>query len=181
MQAEHIELMARVITGLTFLTSATGKLRDRTAFVAAVEDFDILPRRWAHATATGVIGVELALVVAMSVGGPVLLVGFVAAAALLLAFTAALASALRRHSVVSCNCFGAATTRLSGYDLARNAALTAVALAGALAAAADHDRGLPPAEIAVLALASTGITLLALNVADVARTLRRPFGVPDAQ
>lgn len=179
MEAEHALLVARVVVGLTFLVSATGKLRDLASFKAAVEDFDLVPRRWASIGAPAIVALELAVVAAMGIGGPLLVPGFAAAGAAVVLFAAALTIALRRHKLVSCNCFGAATTRVSGYDIVRNAGLIAVALAGALTAPAAEDAGIPAAEVAVLALTAAGVTLVALNFADIARTLRHPFQLPD--
>lgn len=179
MGAEHAVLLARALLGLTFLASATGKLRDLTAFAAAVEDFDVIPRQSARAAAFAVVIGELALVVAMGVGGPLLVPGFAAAAVVLVLFTAVLADALRRRRAVSCNCFGAATTRVSGYDIVRNAGLIAVAVAGALNARAAEQQGISGSEVLVLVLMAAGLALIALNFADVARTLRKPFRIPD--
>lgn len=179
MEAEHAVLLARGILGLTFLASATGKLRDLTAFTAAVEDFDLIPRRWARAAAFAVVTAELALVATMGVGGPLLMPGFAVAAVVLVLFTGVLASTLRRRRVVSCNCFGAATAKVSGYDIVRNAGLIAVAVAGALSAQSAEEKGISASEVLVLVLMAAGFTLVALNLADVARTLRQPFRIPD--
>ena len=179
MEAEHAVLLARTILGLAFLASATGKLRDFTAFRAAVEDFDLVPRRSTRAAAFAVVTAELAIVGAMAVGGSLLVPGFAAAAVVLVLFTAVLASALRRRTAVSCNCFGAATARVSGYDIIRNTGLIAVAVAGASSAQAAEQKGIPGSEVIVLVLMAAGLTLVALNFADVARTLLHPFRIPD--
>jgi uncharacterized membrane protein YphA (DoxX/SURF4 family) len=179
MAPEHAVLVARVVMALTFLVSSTGKLRDVTSFKAAVEDFDVVPRQWASAAVSVVVALELTVVAAMVTGGPWLVAGFVAASTALVVFSAALVVALRRHRVVSCNCFGAATARVSGYDIVRNAMLLAVALVGALTATAAEDKGIPAAEVTVLAFMAMALTLVALNFADIARTLRHRFQVPD--
>jgi hypothetical protein len=84
--------------------------------------------------------------------------GFALAAALLLAFAAAIARALRRGDTRPCRCFGRSTTPLARHHIWRNLLLTAVALAGALAPA-----GAPGVALTVEA-AAAGLVVGALTV-----------------
>jgi uncharacterized membrane protein YphA (DoxX/SURF4 family) len=172
-EAAHALLLARVVIGLVFAVSASAKLRDLPAFAAAVEDFRIVARRWAGLTASIVVGLEGAVALSMVAGHALLLPAFALAAALLAGFSVALGVAVRRRRVVSCNCFGSAATRLSGYDIARNVCLIACAAAGA--GTVTDDQSLPAAELAATVLAGAGVALVLVNFADIARTLRRPF------
>lgn len=174
---EHLELALRVALAVTFAASAFGKARDRRAFAAAVEDFAIVPRQWSSATAVAVIASEMTVVVALALGGPVLVVGFLGAGALLLAFTYALTVALRHHDVVACNCFGTATARLSRLDLARNALLLSASVAGAATASGSPGRADGPTTV-VIVLAGVGAAMVVANLADVVRTLIHPFRTP---
>lgn len=178
MQHAHVLVFVRVLIGVIFAVSASGKLRDIRAFRAAVEDFRLVPRRLAGIIAVVLAGLEAALVVTMAAGGVLLPFAFVGAAFLLAAFSVALAIALRRHSVLSCKCFGSATTRLSGYDLGRNLCLIACAGLGAWAALVGGDHSVPASQFAVTALVACGLALVLVNFADVAKTLLRPFTVP---
>lgn len=171
---EHLELALRVALTVTFAASAFGKARDRRAFAAAVEDFAIVPRQWSSATAVAVVASEMTVVAALALGGPALVVGFLGAGALLLAFTYALTIALRHRDVVACNCFGTATARLSRLDLARNALLLSACVAGGAIEFGSPGRIDGPAT-AVIVLAGIGAAMVVANLADVVRTLLHPF------
>jgi hypothetical protein len=175
---EHLLLLLRVMLAVVFAASACGKLRDLRAFTAAVEDFAVVPRSWARPAAIAVVTAEVLLVVLLGAGGPVLAAGFGGAVALLVAFTVALGRALRHRNVVSCNCFGAATGRLSRLDMARNACLISAAVAGTALAQAVEARTVSAAEVAVVGLASASLAMVLINFSDVVRTLLRPFTVP---
>ena len=158
--------------------SASGKLRDLRAFRAAVEDFAIVPRAWAGRTSIAVVAGELVLVLGLAAGGALLPVVFLGATALLLVFTVALVHAIRHRGVVNCNCFGAATARLSVYDVARNGCLIVCSVAGVWAASDAGTHGIRTPEAIAVLLAGIGLAMLLINFADVARTIRRPFTVP---
>jgi uncharacterized membrane protein YphA (DoxX/SURF4 family) len=175
---EHLVLLLRVALCVTFAASALAKLRDVPAFQAAVEDFDVVPRRFAATTALLVVGAEAVLVIMLAVGGAVLAPAFALATVLLAVFTAALARALHHRSVASCNCFGTATARLSRYDLVRNACLIACSCAGAALAFTIDRTGVPGAQVAVIAPAGCSLALVLVNFSDIARTLGRALTVP---
>jgi hypothetical protein len=174
MLADYLLVFFRVTIGLLFLISATGKLRDTAAFQEAVVDFQLLPRSWSRAVALGVPGAELCVVLLVAAGGPLLLVGFALAAALLLVFSTALVTVLRRDFTVTCNCFGPTVRRVSIYDVIRNAILIACALLG-IWTLLEPRRGLPGTEVILVVLMASCFVVPLIHLSDVVETLRRPF------
>lgn len=131
--------------------SAGAKLLDPgayPAFRAALPRNLGLPAWLAGPVAATVVAAEatLALGLVAAVAVPVLAVPtLVGAAVLLAAFTGALAVMLGRGTRVPCHCFGATTRPPGRLDLARNAALLAVAAVAAVAAGTGPP---PPVESA---------------------------------
>lgn len=170
----HMLVVSRTIFTVTFVFSAAAKLRGLDAFRVALEDLRILPLGWARPLARIIVSTEalFAVVIAIGVGLPY---AMAAAALVLLAFTSALALAMRRKGgAVSCNCFGASSTRVSGYDLIRNAILVGI---GALSALSEKTarQPIPASELALSVLVGVAAAMIVINFGDVARTLWRPF------
>jgi uncharacterized membrane protein YphA (DoxX/SURF4 family) len=85
--------------------------------------------------------------------------GAIAALALLLAFTAALARAVQAGSQAPCNCLGAAhTDPVSAVDIVRNVLLLTLALAGVTAPAPVVPG--PPAVVVAVVAAACAVGLL---------------------
>ncbi|WP_208799875.1 MauE/DoxX family redox-associated membrane protein [Microbispora triticiradicis] len=125
----------RLLTGIVFLASAVSKLRGRAAyeeFTAATRA--LAPRLPARPAAALVVAAEAA-VAPLLAWRPTVLAGFCAALGLLVAFTVAMAAALRRRRRVLCRCFGASTVPVGPGHLVRNAVLAAAAATGAAQAA----------------------------------------------
>jgi hypothetical protein len=124
-----VDIALRTGLALLLLVAAGHKLRDLPYFRATLADYRLVPARWVGVAAMVVVGVEVATAAAL-----VLLraTGALAAAALLTVYAAAIGVNLargRRH--IDCGCAGPAVRRpLSGWLVARNGALVAVALAG---------------------------------------------------
>ncbi|GAB3976601.1 MauE/DoxX family redox-associated membrane protein [Plantactinospora veratri] len=111
---------SRWLLVLVFLASAGSKLRGRASFRAFADSLRamaLLPSRVVGPVAVAVTTAEAAvpvLLVPLPVAG-LTTVGFALAAALLAAFTVAVAAVLRRGTPVSCRCFGeAAAARSAG-------------------------------------------------------------------
>lgn len=176
MVAAFAEMVCRVSIALVFALSARGKARDMAGFEAAIGDFRVFPRGWSRMVARGVVGAELAVVVSMSIGGRVLLVGFLLAGGLLTVFSVALMSVLRRNLRVACNCFGPTERRVSPYDVARNALLIGCGAVGIWTFGASVTT-LPVLETVLACAVAASLAVLLTNLADVVETLRRPFEV----
>jgi hypothetical protein len=97
-----------------------GKVRDVDRFAETIRNFDLLPKQLARTAAVLFLTGEAVVVLFMVLGDRLLPVAFALAGLLLLLFTLALLSALRRGIKTSCNCFGASEKPLTYYDIWRN-------------------------------------------------------------
>lgn len=174
----YVLWFSRCLLALVFLASAAGKLTGRHAFRAfadSLRTMDLLPTRLVVPVAGAVVAAEAAVpplllvplvpllpvpppdAATASTGstvtdvGPVLsTVGFALAAALLLGFTVAVATVLRRGTSASCRCFGQATTAPFGrHHLVRNVVLIVIAATGGYAALVDPGRSVGTAVVSV--------------------------------
>ncbi|WP_214408349.1 MauE/DoxX family redox-associated membrane protein [Pseudonocardia lacus] len=150
-----------VIAG-TFAVSAVAGARDLAAFRTAVRAFRVVPRRLVPAAASTVLVAEAAVVVLLAVPAT-RVVGFVGAAALLVAFTGAMARVLRRGDRTPCACFGRATDPVHPRHLVRNAVLVAVCGAGIALHVAAGPTPWPVAALAVLAAVPVVAAVVALD------------------
>ncbi|MET7302452.1 MauE/DoxX family redox-associated membrane protein [Embleya sp. NPDC005575] len=138
------------LVGLVFAVSAVSKFRDFGGFVGSVPHLVPMPTGWARPTAVLVVAAETSVPVLVAVPPPGAL-GFGVAAALLIAFTVAIATALRRDRRSSCRCFGASDVPLGTRHLVRNGVLLAVALAGAATTGPGGFADPPPLAGALIA------------------------------
>ncbi|MFM7143683.1 MAG: MauE/DoxX family redox-associated membrane protein, partial [Alphaproteobacteria bacterium] len=127
----------RLALALLLLRAALHKLRDREAFRDALSGYALLPAAVGPAVARVLPALELAAAVLL-VLPPTARAGAVLAGALLLVYSAAIATALARgRADAACGCGGpAGELGLSGGLLVRNAILLCVATACAAATAA---------------------------------------------
>ncbi|MGH3932360.1 MAG: MauE/DoxX family redox-associated membrane protein [Pseudonocardiaceae bacterium] len=143
----------RCLLLVVFAFSVLGKLRGAGAFAAFRRaTAELVPPARSHAAllAVAVIGGELTVVVLLGV--PVIAwVGLGVSFTLLLAFTLAIAAALRRGSTAPCRCFGGSASPLGVRHLVRNTGLMLVAVAGLVAEVAETS-GAVSAEIQPLGL-----------------------------
>ncbi|MEV1142788.1 MauE/DoxX family redox-associated membrane protein [Micromonospora sp. NPDC049799] len=128
-------IVGQLVLAVTLAWSAAGKLRRaaHAAFRASLPRTLGVPAGFARPLAVGVVTAEVVtavtLVAALAV--PALApAGYVLAAALLGAFTAAVAVMIRRGVREPCRCFGATDDPPGPAHLARNVGLTAVAVGG---------------------------------------------------
>ncbi|HEU4429834.1 MAG TPA: MauE/DoxX family redox-associated membrane protein [Myxococcota bacterium] len=152
---------ASAALALVFAQAAWHKLRDLGAFAAAVAAYELLPAPLAPLLATQLAAAELVLVGALLLP-PARAGASLAAFALLCIYSAAIATNLARgRRDIDCGCTGPALRQpLSGWLLARNAALGALALLGA-APASQRALGLADA----LPIAGGALALFALVLA----------------
>jgi hypothetical protein len=164
----YLSFGCRVLLLVVFAVAVAGKLRDPAGFRRAVAELVPAVRRHAAVVARCVVGVEAGIVVLLGVPGTAVL-GAWACLALLVAFTGAVAGAVRRGSAASCHCVGASAGPVGARQLARNVVLLMVAAGGVV----------PPAGEAVgfvlAALAGGVLGLLVLSfdaIVDLFRTER---------
>jgi uncharacterized membrane protein YphA (DoxX/SURF4 family) len=120
----------RIAIGLTFAISFLGKISDLASFEQTIHRFELLPRQFTRMAAFLFLAGEITVVILAILGNVFLPLAFLLAFLLLLIFSAALASALRRDIRTSCNCFGQSAKPISVYDLWRNAGFMLCALVG---------------------------------------------------
>ncbi|TDB78971.1 hypothetical protein E1182_14435, partial [Micromonospora sp. KC721] len=157
-----VELAARLLLALVFLTAVVGKLRTRAGFdgfVGSVGQFGV-PARWASAVARLAVATEAAVVVLLA-GPPTVPAGLLLAAGLLGVLTAAIVGTLRRGVRPACRCFGAGDAPIGLRHVARNLVLLSVALLGLLGWAAA---GPPPSTPAMLIAVGAAVPLAAVVV-----------------
>ncbi|SCL71060.1 Methylamine utilisation protein MauE [Micromonospora citrea] len=151
----YVSGFSQCLLALVFLASAAGKLRGRPAFRAfadSLRTMDLLPARMVVPVAGAVVAAEavVPLLLAPLPGAALTTVGFALAAALLAAFTVAVAVVLRRGTQASCRCFGeAAAAPFGRHHLARNVVLTVVAGIGGYAASGDPGTTVGTAALSV--------------------------------
>jgi hypothetical protein len=128
-----LELVLRGALALLLVAGAIGKARDRASFRAAVEGYELLPARAAGVAALVFTALEAALGSALLLPAAFGLRDAAAAGAALLfaLYAAAIAVNLARgRREIDCGCGGAAAhLPLSGWLVARNGVLVALALA----------------------------------------------------
>jgi Methylamine utilisation protein MauE len=141
MTAVHLDpalrLLLRLSVSLLFLSAARHKLRDPTAFRAALHDYRLLPAMSLAPASVAIIALELFAGTGLWLPG-ISVAAVVTGAALLSVYGAAMSINLvrgRRH--IDCGCAGPAARRpISAALVARNAILAVLALAAALPGAA---------------------------------------------
>jgi uncharacterized membrane protein YphA (DoxX/SURF4 family) len=131
--AGHATLGLRFLIAFVLLTAAIPKLRNRTDFLDAVENYRLLPQRAVPAVGRWLPWAELVLGIALLIGLFPSLAAAAAAAAFAL-FAGAVAINLARGREIECGCLGASTPRritwrLVVADLLLAAAAVAVVLA----------------------------------------------------
>ena len=167
-------MFCRIAIALAFVIAVIGKAQDITAFQEAIMDFQLLAPNWSKAVAWVLLGAETCDVLLVSIGGSLLLPGFLLAALLLLTFAVALVLVLLNKRRISCNCFGRSQRRISPYDVVRNVLLIICSLGGVWTLVETQQ--IPPAiDSLLMGLIAACFVILVTNIADVVETLRHPF------
>ncbi|MDO3703185.1 MauE/DoxX family redox-associated membrane protein [Micromonospora sp. C28SCA-DRY-2] len=162
----YVEIGCRVLLGAVLLAAAVGKVSGRAAFREFARSVRDLGYRPAGPLAAAVVAAEFGTVALLAVFP---LAGFLSGAALLLAFTVAIAANLRRGGG-TCRCFGRTATPLGRQHVWRNAFLIGSAVVGALAPAG-------PVSPAGAGLAVAG-ALVAAALVVMMDEVRYLFGAP---
>ena len=163
----YVVLGCRLLIAVVFAVAAGAKLSSRSGFAefaASVRDLRLLPRPLATPVAVAVVAAEGAVVAAMAVAPAA---GFVLAAALLTAVTAAAVAAMRHGRRVPCRCFGASGRPLGPRHVARNAVLLAAAAAGFAGLATAGASAVRPAGAVLAALAGLVAGAVVVRLDDV--------------
>lgn len=162
------------VAATVYGTSAGAKLRGRSAFrsfrdglgqTALVSDARLPAAAAALVVGeAGAVGLTIAALATILIGGATVLadVALASAALLALLLVAGVATVIRRGTNAKCACFGAGSDRpLGTAHLARNVSLVVVLLAGLAGSMLGHGRpGLAGAAVAIAAGAVTGLLLV---------------------
>lgn len=116
----YLLTFCQVAIGLAFVISSGSKVRNIARFQEAIAQFGILPPQIHKLAALLFLGGEVTVVILLVIGDQWLLFGFTLALFLLLIFSIALGSVIRREIKVSCHCFGTSTRPATRIDLWRN-------------------------------------------------------------
>ncbi|WP_248965285.1 MauE/DoxX family redox-associated membrane protein [Sphaerisporangium perillae] len=159
---EYVRAACATLIVLVFAASAVSKLRDFDGFARSLPALAPVGAGLVRPLALVIVAAETATPILLAVP-PATSYGFALACALLAAFTAAIAVALRRGRRAPCRCFGASSVPVGHRHLVRNGALLIVTVLGGLA-----PQGLPaPAGLAVAATAGVVGAVLIISFDDV--------------
>lgn len=172
----YVLTFCRITIALVFALAFLGKIRNIAAFQEAISDFRLLPENWSKVIAGISLSLEFAIVLLMLAGQDFLFSGFLLATGLLISFSIALAITLFRKMKVTCRCFGWAENRVSPYDLVRNALFILCGVIGVWTFFLS-PQSIPGSEAILVGFISLHYVILAVNLADVFETLRRPFRI----
>ncbi|WP_214408627.1 MauE/DoxX family redox-associated membrane protein [Sphaerisporangium fuscum] len=128
---EYVRIGCACLVALVFAITAVSKLRDFEGFRRSLPQLVPVRRPLLRPIAVAVVATEALIPILIAVP-PLTPYGLALAGALLVAFTAAIALALRRGQRAPCRCFGASAAPLGARHLVRNALLIVVAALGAL-------------------------------------------------
>jgi uncharacterized membrane protein YphA (DoxX/SURF4 family) len=159
-------LAARLGVAATFAIAALAKLADTAATRASLQGFGV-PKRLGRPAAVGLPLGEL-VVAALLVSAATARVGAVAAAGLLLVFSAGLARAVADGNVADCNCFGALRPTRPAGALLRNAALV-VAMAAVVVGGPGRVLAAPTAPQVIVDLVIVAIVAMGWLGLQIAR------------
>ncbi|GAA2707927.1 MauE/DoxX family redox-associated membrane protein [Micromonospora olivasterospora] len=172
----YLEVGARALLAVVFVTALAGKVSGRasyTAFVRSLRQMDAVPvsvlRPAAAATVAAEAAVVLLLLCPARWSGTA---GSALAGLLLAAFTVGVARTVRRGRRAPCRCFGASDTPLGWQHVVRNGALTAAAGLGLAASVSSAELPLAGASLAVFAGLLLGALVVALD--DLVALFRSP-------
>ncbi|MBE1586984.1 MauE/DoxX family redox-associated membrane protein [Nonomuraea angiospora] len=128
---EYVRIGCVCLVGLVFAVTATSKLRDFQGFARSLPGLAPVSGKAVRPLAAVVVALEalVSILVAVPTARPY---GLALACGLLVTFTAAIASALRRGQRAPCRCFGTSLAPLSARHLVRNSLLIAAATLAAL-------------------------------------------------
>lgn len=129
----YLLAFCRVATGLIFTISSVGKAWNISKFRQSIIGFGFFDKRLSSVVAIFVLCGEIAVILLVVIGGPLLLLGFLLTSGLLLIFCGALVAVLVRGLRVTCNCFGPSEKPVSFVDIRRNLGFISCELGGCTA------------------------------------------------
>ncbi|MET7331785.1 MauE/DoxX family redox-associated membrane protein [Nonomuraea sp. NPDC005650] len=170
----YVLFACRLTLAAVMTLAAVAKLRSSGAFAASLEDFDFIPSRSHRPLAVLIPAAEvlIALLLALPVTATT---GLLAATLFCCGLTAVPILVVARGKRMRCACFGVSEVRMSGWHIARNAVLLAVAGLGSFVAMSPGD-GVPAQipGIVLAVVAASVLTTLIVSVDDIAALFESP-------
>jgi len=162
------------VIGLVFAWSFVSKVRNTSAFLQTIRQFQILSARLTRPVGYLFLFGEIAVALSMVVGNKLLSWGFLLGTFLLTLFCVALSSVLLRKVETSCNCFGASRSPVSYFDLVRNIGLIGCSLGGysALTATRTSLAFFSWPDNILVILAATVFVVLWVQLGEIVRLFR---------
>jgi hypothetical protein len=164
--AVHAAYTLQLGLGAVFLASVVPKLRHPRAATSTVREYRLVPLAVANVAAYALIAVESFLAVALLLG-VLVTIALPVAAAMLLAFLAAVGINLRRGRQIPCGCFGNPQEQISTRTVVR----LLVLLAGFMLLAAFVASGVRVVRVDVLISQGLAGLTYALQIASLAAFL----------
>lgn len=169
----YIELALQVTLGLFFAASGGSKALRLGSFRRAVAAYQILPKQAESVTSVAVPLVELFVAVAL-IGNDVVLPAAVCAIALLVIFSAAMATNLQRKRRVPCGCFGRSDdAMISWWLVGRNVVLGVATAMVATLRLVFIPGSIEWAPLAIIVASFYALTFLVLATSHVMRVHSR--------
>ena len=169
-------LFCRIVIGLVFLLSFSGKMRAVPTFEQSIASFNLLPTPLIRVAALALLVSEFLAMVLVLVGGEFLQTGFILATVLLLLFSIALATVHARKIRTTCNCFGKSTKPVTAYDQWRNGGFIVCALVGWSNTNLVSEYAPPSLELAeaiLIGLVAVVFVVACTHISHIAQMLRQ--------
>lgn len=172
-------IFSRIFIGFAFGYASIAKMLDVRSFQNSVISFQLAPKKVSNYLAVLFVGGEIAVVVMMVTERKGSFLGFIFASMLLLIFSLALISILRRNILASCNCFGSSNEKISSFDVWRNLGLLAFSVIGAytswLLSEQDVFAAFEEGEMIITALLAIASVLIWVNMRPFVKQISSLF------
>jgi hypothetical protein len=178
--AAHLAELCRLYVLLAFLLSAGGKTLGFGEFRRGLTDSFSIPSNLSGLVGGVIIAAEWTIAALLTLDrGASGRIGMAAALSLLGLFTAVILVAFMKGAIVSCNCFGASTRRISIYDLFRNGTLMGACAFNLLYAQRETMSAVSCVLLALVALTALLMTVNLQVMVQLARLSRRGAGAAE--
>lgn len=164
----YLLTFCRITIGVIFAYSFLAKVQNVNRFARTITNFMLLPGQLSKPTAVFILIGELATVVLILMGGPLLPAAFSLAILLLLVFMTALTMVLARSIQTPCHCFGADERLVTAYDLWRNGGLALCAASGWVISRFGDVQPLTWLEGGVIAVSALVFAVLLTHLSEIA-------------